>query len=604
MKTRGLPFSGQKPSRWVSAALATATAITVAGMGASPAQSAASNDCPAAFPKASLTKDQPVHGLTVVSGTTPEQFTGRVLGILENGVMPGLDMIMVDLSSPAVEEMGIWFGMSGSPVYASDGRLIGAVAYGLSYGASTIAGLTPAADMQQLLDPGNNPNTLAKPRTNVEIPDRMAARIVASGEATAEQVESGMTQLKLPVGIAGLGSQRFDQVAKQLDIPNARLMRVGTTSSATSAASPLMAGGNLAASFAYGDITAAATGTTTMVCGDEVIGFGHPFMWSGPASLTMHGADALVVHDDPPWAGFKLANIGDPIGTVNQDRRAGIVGTPGAVPPTSDVTSSVSSGTRARDGETFVSRPDYVPDIAFSHLLANEDLIFDGYGKGSGTLSWTVNGTREDGSPFSLTRQEIQADAYDLTWASSWEMYMTLAQIQYNGIEDVTIDSVDADATLSRDYDHYILEKVSYRRSGEWVNVSETRNVKLRAGRTAFFKAQLRAPDAGLRTVILEVPIGKRLLGSFGSLSVFGGNSGGFSEEEYYYEGDGGGSSGTMPTFDEILADLAKAPHNDEVVVDLTFYTESGDIAKQKQRRSATGLVVDGYVNTGVRIIR
>jgi hypothetical protein len=36
--------------------------------------------------------------------------------------------------------------MSGSPVYAADGRLIGAVAYGLA-GASTIAGITPAADM-------------------------------------------------------------------------------------------------------------------------------------------------------------------------------------------------------------------------------------------------------------------------------------------------------------------------------------------------------------------------------------------------------------------------------------------------------------------------
>ena len=40
--------------------------------------------------------------------------------------------------------------MSGSPVYAADGRLVGAVAYGLA-GSSPIAGITPAAEMVKLL---------------------------------------------------------------------------------------------------------------------------------------------------------------------------------------------------------------------------------------------------------------------------------------------------------------------------------------------------------------------------------------------------------------------------------------------------------------------
>lgn len=603
MSPLGLPSSGKKlTSRWVTAALATATAISIAGVGSSPAQSATSSDCPAAFPKSSLTKDLPVTGLTVSSGTTPEGFTGKVLGVLEDGIMPGMDMIMVDLTSPEIDRVGVWSGMSGSPVYASDGRLIGAVSYGLA-GSSPVAGVTPAADMQELLDPANNPNTLATPQDNVRIPARIGDRIVASGDATASQVDSGLSQLPLPFGMAGLGQQRFDRVAKRLDIPNARLMRVGTTSSSASASSPLVPGGNLAASFSYGDITWGGVGTTTMVCGNEVVGWGHPMMWSGPTTLTMHGADVIYVQEDPIWAGFKVANIGDPIGTITQDRMPGIAGAAGAVPPTSDITTSVASGTRSRDGVTHVSKQDWFSDIALSHILANEDRVFDGIGKGSGTISWTVNGTREDGTPFSLTRDEIQADANDITWASSFEVYMTLAQIQYNGIEDVTIDSVDADANLTREYDHYMLEKVSVRTNGEWVPVSESRNVKLRAGRTAFFKVLLRSADSGPRTVILEVPVGNRLLGSYGSLSVFGGNSGGFDEEYFYYEGDGGSQQQTK-TFDQVLAELANAPHNEDVVLDLSFYNDRGDVMKQKQRRSATGLVVDGFLNTGVRVVR
>ncbi len=109
-------------------------------------------DCAAPFPLADVAKGDLVDGLTVVSGTTPEAFTGEVLGVLNDGISPGIDMIMIDLDMPAFDETGgVWQGMSGSPVYADDGRLIGAVAYGLSYGPSTIAGITPFEDMDDYL---------------------------------------------------------------------------------------------------------------------------------------------------------------------------------------------------------------------------------------------------------------------------------------------------------------------------------------------------------------------------------------------------------------------------------------------------------------------
>ena len=41
-------------------------------------------DCPTAFPAADLVRDQPVEGLTVTQGTTPTEFSGKVIGLSEH----------------------------------------------------------------------------------------------------------------------------------------------------------------------------------------------------------------------------------------------------------------------------------------------------------------------------------------------------------------------------------------------------------------------------------------------------------------------------------------------------------------------------------------
>ena len=95
-------------------------------------------------------------GLTVVRGATPQPFAVEVLGVLEDGIGAGRDMIIIEVSDLPGREVisaggGIWAGMSGSPVYIN-GQLLGAVAYGFSAAPSPIGGVTPAADMLDLLD--------------------------------------------------------------------------------------------------------------------------------------------------------------------------------------------------------------------------------------------------------------------------------------------------------------------------------------------------------------------------------------------------------------------------------------------------------------------
>ena len=63
--------------------------------------------------------------IVVHASTEPEPFGVQVLGVLSDALGPGRDMIVADVTSPAIEAAGgIWAGMSGSPVYVGD-RLLG-----------------------------------------------------------------------------------------------------------------------------------------------------------------------------------------------------------------------------------------------------------------------------------------------------------------------------------------------------------------------------------------------------------------------------------------------------------------------------------------------
>ncbi len=79
--------------------------------------------------------------------------------------------------------------MSGSPVYAADGSLIGAVAYTLSFGSTPIAGITPWEDMQAYA------GTPAAP-VHVQVSAAAARKIAATTDVTTAQASSGFRELQ------------------------------------------------------------------------------------------------------------------------------------------------------------------------------------------------------------------------------------------------------------------------------------------------------------------------------------------------------------------------------------------------------------------------
>lgn len=496
-----------------------ATGAAVVGAAPAAVSAAPGDDCAAAFPVADLVAGADVHGLTVTKGTVPEAFTGEVLGVLDDGIAADLDMVMVELDMPEFDATkGIWQGMSGSPVYAADGRLIGAVAYGLAYGPSPIAGVTPFEDMAGYLA-ADASDTAATGQVAV---DRGTARELARRtDVSVAQAEEGFVQLRMPMGVSGLSSTRLRQAA-DVDKPYALKgsYSIGRPSGAAGDADDIVAGGNLAASVAYGDVTMAGVGTATSVCDGKVVGFGHPLAFLGDTSMSLHPADTLFVQPESVGAPFKVANLGQPVGTISQDRLAGISGTIGALPDSSAITSTVTYDGRSREGSTHVTVPAYTADAVFGEFLANHDRVIDGVTIGTEVQEWTITGTRPSGKAFSLTFADRYTSKYDITFESVFE----LADLVYSlsAIPGVTVSSVDVTSDVTEETGSFELKSVEQRRAGGWKKLSRQHPAVVRAGTAIRLRVVLQGPD-GITRVPTSIKVPKKARGSFAFLNVLGG---------------------------------------------------------------------------------
>jgi hypothetical protein len=595
---RILQLSG--PKRLAAFAATASTLVATIGLTAGPARSAPSTQCPALYPESSLTVGAPVTGLTVTAGTTPDGFTGKVLGVLEDGIAPGVDMVMMDLHSTTIDKVGMFEGMSGSPVYAADGRLVGAVAYGLSVGPSTVAGVTPAADMQRLLT-GTTPASSAV-RTRIALPAALAARVVRSGAATRSQVSQGMHQLRVPFGVSGLTGARLKKVAPVLDFGDVHLLDAPAGPASTEPID-VTAGGNLAASVSYGVVTAAGLGTATMVCGDQVVGFGHPMSFSGHSTMSLHGARAVYVQNDPTLPGFKVANLGAPVGTVDGDRLAGVHAVKGVLPVSRDVTSLATNGATRFSGTTHVTVPEMLPEIGFLTMIGIQDRALDRTGPGTAWAGWTIKGLRKNGTPFALTRRSLYADSADVSAATALALADDLTAIQDNDGEVVKITSVDTESHVGIPYETYAISKIQARMFGRWIPVGGSRPVPLRAGTVARLKVFLTSREGAPRTLVVRVHVPTHAAGRVGTLHVIGGNNDAEDSGDFFDEGDGAFDSPPAPspsTFPNLLKALAARPQHNEVVATLRFRHAPGTASRPRVGERALNRVVSGDVSAPV----
>jgi hypothetical protein len=494
-----------------------ASALTGVGsaVGANPVE-----DCATPFPVADLAAGDALTGLTVTRGTTPQGFTAEVIGTLKDGIGPDLDMVIVQVDPAGLgsaEVKGIWQGMSGSPVYAADGRLVGAISYGLSTQQSWIAGVTPFADMDDYVG--------TSPSARVAVDRRTAARVASAAGISTARAAQGFVQLPVPLAVAGVSSRFLHPSAAAVAAHpwlRADTYAAGRAGVAGPDASTMVAGGNMAVALSTGDVLMAGVGTVTSVCHGDIVGFGHPMGFLGDTTLTLHPAEALYVQGDAP--SFKVANIGEAVGTVFGDHMTGVTGRFGALPATTAVSSTVSWGGRARTGTSYVStgNPDDIAMATYLQGAMNHARVIDGMRRGSEVLTLTVSGTDAAARPFTLSWTDRFLAGTDL----SDEVAMTVAGLsqEITSMPDVTVSSVAATGTATASTTKYRVARLEQRRGGAWVRVSARMPAMVKAGGIIKVRAVLRG-GKGLLHLPFSFNVPKRLSGQLATVGVAGGES-------------------------------------------------------------------------------
>jgi hypothetical protein len=327
----------------------------VIGVGVARAIPSAQNTMPLSDVKAGMKG----YGMTVFKGTQPEKFDVEIIGVLEN-FRPNQALILIKTPNhPRLDIAHTVAGMSGSPIYL-DGKMIGAYAYGWTFGAEPIAGVTPIHNMLEDLKKPIPP--LFTPRKNILPRHKDAQKPGAQVGQASPRALRGLFEAASSSPLA----YDLQAHAKQLAASSARERGTGSTATLAPAATPLLLGGMTPASLTFaegmlapmglvplqaggggktvaadapagfvdggaigvqlirGDISAMGLGTVTRVEGEKLVAFGHPMMGGGASDMPTAIAKVHWILASTNRS-FKIGEAARPLGTLVNDRQASIV---------------------------------------------------------------------------------------------------------------------------------------------------------------------------------------------------------------------------------------------------------------------------------------
>ncbi|HEX6767286.1 MAG TPA: hypothetical protein VF103_17430, partial [Polyangiaceae bacterium] len=243
-------------------------------------------------------------------------------------------------------------GMSGSPIFI-DGKMIGAYAYGWSFGAEPVAGVTPirlmldemALPLPDSIDgwplklvPGKTASAKAAPARSggkrfqgelgrYDLFEHAREMKLARGSSETDRNMTTVSPVATPLLMGGLtpGAIRLaNEMLAPMGLEPLQAGGGGAGAPDPSAPTRFEDGGAIGVQLIRGDMSAMGLGTVTRVEGDKLVAFGHPMMESGVTALpTAIGRVAWFLASEQ--RSFKLGMPARPVGALINDRQASIV---------------------------------------------------------------------------------------------------------------------------------------------------------------------------------------------------------------------------------------------------------------------------------------
>lgn len=442
-----------------------------------------------------LPHDQVKEGMTGTAYTVIDSsgqlknFQVDIIGNLDNG-KGSEPMIMAKASGPVIEQTGgILQGMSGSPVYV-DGYLIGAVAAGIkdmspyTFFITPIDEMTPlwrlpdlknktrihtidlkrVAEIQANADAAKAKQEAADKKNDnrirgVDLLERARAAVKADEEKAAKAKTTAVNAKAEPKAVmyfSGFNQASLNFLKQQIDPQGTtQFLPMGAPSltdiQQTDYNAKLVPGSAVGVAITYGDFAVGATGTVTAVDGKNILAFGHPFLHRGNVNYFM--TDAKVVGTISGQSnGMKIANIGNIIGRISQDRATGIAGTLGTFPSVVPVKVRVQDNSLGRT-ETYGARIAYDEDflaqlsggIAYAALSKTADDLSGSTAKVGFKIR--TNAVR-DGV---VARSNMFYSTADVGQISMAELMQAMSIVCQNTEKESDIIDVQVDITVDND---------------------------------------------------------------------------------------------------------------------------------------------------------
>lgn len=520
-----------------------------------------------------------MHGIakTVIEGDTIEEFNIEVLGVIGNDAMG--HNILIKASGDVIDRSGgIAQGMSGSPVYIN-GRLAGAVAFGKAFTDPKYCFLTPIGRMLDLLNE-------SAPRPSEFLPKNtplMAGGFTESGvRYLSEKLE--------PFGLKATG--------------------VGGSGSFSSS-QPLQPGSAVGVSLMRGDIQLGALGTVTWVGDDgEILAFGHPFMQRGDSCYFMNKAWILASLPNLESA-YKVGNIGETIGTITQDRSAGIAGKIGQGPPVVPVYVSVTDGARGINNSSRVEVIDdevLLPAMLDAVAYNTVAKTMDREGGGTARFSFRIDGRGDISGPINVQRENMYYAAVGIGKLINQELVEAGTILTQNKFEKVDIYGVNINIVLD--------DKAEV---AEIIGAS-AREKEAAPGETVHIDVQLqpyRAPKV-MKTVLFKIPKEQRE-GKL-PLTVRGGSSLAWIQNllrKQREEGVPAQQKDNRKTLNDFIKSINEADQNNDLIVDIAAGQGAPNAAMQSgggfasmlegstmKQKTTMNFIVDGTTDIVIDVVK
>jgi hypothetical protein len=311
-------------------------------LGLKSARAGGATSRPDTLPVSQVHRGMKGYGLTVFEGTRPERFDVEVIDVLKN-FRPRQDLILIKTKHPRLEIVKVVAGMSGSPIYL-DNKMVGAYAYGWSFGSEPVAGVTPIDNMIEDLQrplpdkifgwplkPTGGASSAKGPQALNDAARFRGARydLAEHAKALAQRQAPAGTVTAAPVAtplLVGGMSNGALALARDLMSPLGMepLQAGGGGGQDPAAPKRYEDGGAVGVQLIRGDMSAMGLGTVTRVEGDKLVAFGHPMMEAGVTSLpTCIGKVLWFLASDQ--RSFKIGMGVRDVGALVQDRQASIM---------------------------------------------------------------------------------------------------------------------------------------------------------------------------------------------------------------------------------------------------------------------------------------